>query len=96
MSEGLPYDEALAEARQHLFSRRPPVEWVWKLRHGQRVEEGWFFWYDVEPKRFIRDEDHSPFGGAPGFTVLDDRQVQIVGWDQLAEGLTRFPEPPVS
>jgi hypothetical protein len=93
----LPYDSALAEARQHLYSRSPPVEWVWRLGHGQRIDGGWFFWYRVEPVRFIRECDHSPFGGAPGFAVLDDSSIRVVGWDQLPANLSNNPsKPPIS
>ncbi len=65
----LTHEEALVHARQHLWSRTPPLEWVWVLRAGTRVTDGWYFDYHVEPVRFIRDDKWPRFGGAPGFVV---------------------------
>jgi len=39
----LSHEQALVHARQHLYSQRPPVKWVWVLQPGQRVAEGWYF-----------------------------------------------------
>jgi hypothetical protein len=85
----LPYEEALVEARQHLFSSRPPLGYVWVLNHGQRVPGGWFFWQRFEPKDFINDA-HVRFGGGPvAFTVCDDRTIQIHGLLGVPDGVTR-------
>jgi hypothetical protein len=75
----LSHDQALVHARQHLYSQRPPVEWVWVLKAGRRVAEGWYFIYCLEPLRFIRDHDGARFGGAPGFLVTDEGRVRVVG-----------------
>jgi hypothetical protein len=87
----LTHEEALVHARQHLYSQRPPVEWVWVLRPGQRVTDGWFFYYGLEPVRFIRTSAFAQFGGAPGFLVGDDGSVRTVGWQELSRLLP--PEP---
>jgi hypothetical protein len=79
----LTYEQALVHARQHLYSLRPPVEWVWVLRDGKRVHEGWYFAYALEPVRFINTEGPQ-FGGAPGFLVNDDGSVRPVGWQELS------------
>lgn len=78
----LTHEEALVHARQHLWSRTPPLDWVWVLRAGTRVTDGWYFDYHVEPVRFIREDRGPQFGGAPGFVVLDDKAVRTVGWDE--------------
>jgi len=78
------HDEALVYARQHLYTERPPSEWVWVLRAGHRALEGWYFNYELEPLRFIRDQDGPQFGGAPGFLVTDEGQVKVVGWVEHA------------
>ncbi len=92
----LQYNAALAEARQHLFSRTPPVGWVWQLNHGQRMDGGWFFWYELESLRFDPDDAGPRFGGAPGFAILDDASVQIIGWTQLPDNLNPNPScPPI-
>lgn len=74
----LPYEEALIHARQHLHSVRRPVEHVWVLRDGKRWDEGWYFTYRPEPRRFI--ENIQRFGGAPGFLVKDDGTIEVIGW----------------
>ena len=84
----LQYDLALVEARQHLFSLAPPVGWVWKLNHGQRMDDGWFFWYQLESLRFDPDDSGSRFGYAPGFAILDDASVRPIGWSQLPDNLS--------
>jgi hypothetical protein len=81
----LSHEEALVHARQHLYSQRPPVDWVWVLRPGQRVAEGWLFYYCLDPVRFIRASAFAQFGGAPGFLVSDEGRVRTVGWQELAE-----------
>lgn len=78
----LSHEEALVHARQHLYSKTPPVDWVWVLRPGKRVEDGWYFDYGLEPVRFIRDREGPQFGGAPGFLVQDDGTVRPVSWDE--------------
>src|SRR5882724_6602939 len=83
----LSHEEALVHARQHLYGRRPPVDWVWVLRPGQRVVDGWFFYYGLDPVRFIRNSAFAQFGGAPGFLVSDEGDVRTVGWHELSKTL---------
>lgn len=85
----LPYDEALIEARQHLYSTTPPLGYVWLLRHGQRVKDGWFFWQHMEPLRFIKDPDARFGGGFVGFTVTDDRRIRVHGLLSVPAGVSR-------
>ncbi len=92
----LTHEEALVHARQHLHSQRPPVDWVWVLRPGQRVTGGWFFYYHVEPLRFIRKSAFAEFGGALGFLVGDDGHVRTVGWQELSHLLPPEPDRVVS
>jgi len=75
----LPYSDALVEARQYLYSSRPPLGYVWTLAHGQRVNGGWFFWQRFEPLRLINDSEIRFGGGPVGFTVKDDRSIQTHG-----------------
>ena len=67
----LAYSDALAAAHQHLWSRRPPPEWVWRLPVGERVAGGWYFGCSLEPLRLIDDGLGPRFGGRLGFVVLD-------------------------
>jgi hypothetical protein len=88
----LSHDEALVHARQHLYHKTPPVEWVWVLRPGQRAVDGWYFKYRLEPLRFIQDQKGPQFGGAPGFLVQDDGNVRVVGWPELSHLLSQTNE----
>ena len=87
--------EALVHARQHLYGRRPPVGRAWVLRAGQRVSDGWYFDYALEPLRFIRDQQEPQFGGAPGFVVSDDGQVRDVSWGERDHLLPKRDEKDV-
>jgi hypothetical protein len=78
----LTYEEALPHARQHLWSLRPPLDWVWKLPVGKRVGLGWFFHYILEPARLIHDGKDARFGGPSGFIVCDDITIRVVAhWE---------------
>ncbi len=78
----LTYEEALPHARQHLWSLRPPLDWVWKLPVGERVDLGWFFYYVLEPLRLIDDGKGPRFGGPIGFIVRDDGTIRVVAqWE---------------
>jgi len=88
----LSHEEALVHARQHLYGARPPVEWVWVLRRGKRVTDGWYFDYGVEPLRFIRDREAPQFGGAPGFLVQEDGTVRTVSWSEVSRLLEQEHE----
>ena len=85
----LSHEQALVHARQHLYNRKPPLEWVWVLHKGERVKDGWFFYYGLEPLRYIRTSGFPTFGGSPGFVVKDDATVRGVGWWELDELLPR-------
>jgi hypothetical protein len=52
----LAYSDALAAAHQHLWSRLPPPEWVWRLPVGERVAGGWYFACSLEPLRLAAPE----------------------------------------
>ena len=91
----LSHEEALVYARQHLYGQRPPVEWVWVLRAGRRVAEGWYFDYGLEPLRFIRDHEGPQFGGAPGFLVTDEGEIRGVGWTEHAHLFSKSDEKDV-
>jgi hypothetical protein len=78
----LTYEEALPHAHQHLWSRRPPPEWVWRLPVGERVRSGWFFRYVLEPLRLIDDGLGARFGGPQGFIVTDAGTIRVVAqWE---------------
>ena len=91
----LSHEEALVHARQHLYSRRPPIEHVWVLEPGKRVTGGWFFYYGLEPLRLIRTRGFPQFAGPPGFMVSDDGNVRGVGWDEFPKLVPREPEKEV-
>ena len=72
----LTYEEALARARNHLYSRHPPIEHVYVLRDGKRWDTGWYFDYALEPVRFIATGQQ--FGHPSGFLVKDDGEIEAV------------------
>ena len=47
--------------------------------------DGWFFYYGLDPVRFIRNSAFAQFGGAPGFLVSDEGDVRTVGWHELSK-----------
>jgi hypothetical protein len=74
----LAYEEALERARNHLYSLRSPVEYVYVLKDGKRWDIGWYFDYVLEPQRFIATGQQ--FGHPPGFLVKDDGEIEVVAW----------------
>ncbi len=74
----LSYQDALPLAHQHLWSRQPPPDWVWRLPIGERVGTGWYFAYVLEPLRLIDDGLGLRFGGPSGFIVTDDGNIRVV------------------
>jgi hypothetical protein len=84
------YQEALAYARQRLYSLAPPVEHVWVLRNGKRWDQGWYFDCVLEPLRFI--DTGQRFGGAPGFLVKDDGSIEGVGWSDPRHRIHAEPD----
>lgn len=84
----MPCQDALTVARQHLYSTQPLLGYVWRLRHGQRVDGGWFFWQHQEPIRFIKDPTVRFGGGSVGFTVTDDGNIQVHGLLSVPYGVS--------
>ncbi|VTR99406.1 hypothetical protein [Tuwongella immobilis] len=81
----LTYEHALAAAHQHLWSCRPPPEWVWRLPVGERVAGGWYFACTLEPLRLIDDGLGTRFGGQSGFVVLDTGGIRPAYRVQVAD-----------
>jgi len=81
----LAYSDALAAAHQHLWSRRLPPEWVWRLPVGERVAAGWYFACSLEPLRLIDDGLGARFSGPLGFVVLDCGGVRPAYRSEVAD-----------
>jgi hypothetical protein len=70
-------------AGEHVKGLRPVEGFVWRLAEGQRVEEGWYFDYEVERLPSNPPRPGSGFGYAPGFLVRPDGSIQVIRWGEL-------------
>ena len=78
--------EAAAKALAEQYLQRNPIDHpdlVWILGAARATRFGWYFDFAYRSLQERPEDAEGAIGGAPGFLVLPDGNIRVVGWEEL-------------